>query len=114
MRKDYVKKCISSVSFLTSSSFVKDTERKYILKAAGKMLNQVWKVEYKSYTDHVQEQVKFFWDMIHTELENERSVYRFTAWHGESVNPIGWVGNVVLHVQPNKSVNLLLFKLTIP
>jgi Na+-translocating ferredoxin:NAD+ oxidoreductase RnfG subunit len=113
MRKDYVKKCISAVSILATSSFVSQEEKEHILSATNKMLNEVWKVEYNSYKHTKEEQVKAFWNTIHTELECQLDVYKFCAWFGETVNPPGIEGRVVLHVQPVNTAEKIVFELNL-
>lgn len=104
-RKDYVKQCITSATFLVAGC--KSKEQSYcIFSRANDMLNDVWKVEYKSYTHYKDLQTKAFWDTIQTELECEGLVYSCIArWEKN--------GNVEIQVQPNRSVMWCIFKLKI-
>ena len=114
MRKDYIKKCIESVSFLGSSSLISNNSKKSIIEAGNRMMNECWKVEYKSLKGTKEQkfyQMKCFWNDIHTELVGERKVYDFLAVFDDRVNPPRQRGNVELYIKPKNTVEVLLFKL---
>lgn len=119
-RFTYIKNCIKSAVFLSSSSFVTDEQKEFILSAANKMMNEAWKVEYISYSksfggEFLDVQIRQFWHQMTNDLETENDllVYSFNAIYGEEVNPPGIKGNVEITIQPNKSIETYRFKLSL-
>lgn len=104
---------IESACRLASSSFVSLQEKGCILSASEKILKELWKFEYKSYSGNVQILTKAFWDFVKTKLECEEAVYNCQAYFGEDVNPPNEHGNVVLYVQPLKTAERYVFKLNL-
>lgn len=113
-RSNYIKKCIAYSSFFVGSSMIDYSTKERILSAANVMMNEAWKIEYRSYKEpHKQLQIQAFWDDIHTDLVSQGEVYDMEARFGEDVNPPGEEGNVFVWVQPNASVARHTFRLSI-
>ncbi len=113
MRTDYVVRCISSAMFLAGSCR-DEVQKSAILNRAHTMLDDAWKVEYRSYVQDYelkQAQIREFWSRVHTELESPRLVYRFLAVFDQTVNPPGTEGRVWLSIQPTSCVEYVQIEL---
>lgn len=114
-RKDYIVKCISSAAFLASSSFVFEEEKKHILSATQRMIEECWKMEYQSYLrtgndDTVKLQIKFFWDEISSELYCKQYV-DLDVWYQNIVDYPDNKGNVEIRFRPNYSLEWIVIKI---
>jgi len=109
MRKDYVKDCITSAAFLVRGC--PDQEQaNAILERARAILNDVWVVEFKTYTEP-DTQTQMFWDLISLELRRDGKLNEFSFVCGEMVNPPGTHGRVCLRIQPKNSIASIGFEL---
>ena len=102
-RKDYVKQCITSATFLVGGC-KDETQYEYIFLRANDMMSSAWQVEYKLFTRLKTLQSQKFWGDICHELELEGLVHRCYAH-------IGNKGNVEIRVIPNNSVTTCIFRL---
>jgi len=113
MRKDYLKKYINTLITIHSCS-PEYEHLNSILDLLTEKMCEIWHYEYKSFdVKHRKLLIQDYWNQIHTELESQQDVYKFTAIFGEEVNPPGSEGNVELWIQPNHSAQYLKIKLQI-
>lgn len=115
-RKDLIKKYISASTLLAQSSMIDTPTKDRIISAANVIMNEIWKIEYKSFEtdDKLRDiQIRQFWSDIHTELVSTKEVYGFIAYFGETVNPPGEKGNVVIYVKPNKLMEQFVYRLSL-
>ena len=117
-RKNYIVDTINSVCHLYSSSIANDDDKKIILSLCHKMIEEAWKVEYKTYiaANIREEQMKAFWSDIHTSLEVERhsNVYNFYALMLHGISPdVFPEGYVEVTIQPKNRVEYFKFVLKV-